>query len=55
MTSRTTAESAFELAKKFNVEMPIVEQVYNVIYEDKDPLHAVKHLMERSLKTEFYE
>lgn len=51
----TTAESAYGLAKKFNVEMPIVEQVYNVIYEDKDPLQAAKHLMERSLKTEFYE
>jgi len=49
-----TAESAYELAKKFNVDMPIVEQVYNVIYGDKDPLQAVRSLMERSLKTEFY-
>jgi len=51
----TTAESAFELAKKFNVEMPIVEQVHSVIYQDKDPLQAVRNLMERSLKNEFYE
>jgi len=50
----TTAESAYELAKKFNVEMPIVEQVYGVIYEARDPLKAVRNLMERSLKTEFY-
>lgn len=50
----TTAESAYELAKKFNVEMPIVEQVYGVIYEGRDPLQAVRNLMERSLKTEFY-
>jgi len=50
----TTAESAYELAKKFKVEMPIVEQVYGVIYEDKDPLQAVRNLMERSLKKEFY-
>jgi glycerol-3-phosphate dehydrogenase (NAD(P)+) len=49
-----TAESAYELAKQFNVDMPIVEQVYRVIYEDKDPLQAVRNLMERSLKTEFY-
>ena len=49
-----TAESAYGLAKKFNVDMPIVEQVYKVIYEDKDPLQAVRNLMERSLKTEFY-
>jgi glycerol-3-phosphate dehydrogenase (NAD(P)+) len=50
----TTAESAYELAKKFNVELPIVEQVYSVIYEDKDPLQAVRNLMERPLKAEFY-
>jgi glycerol-3-phosphate dehydrogenase (NAD(P)+) len=50
----TTAESAFELAKKFNVDMPIVEQVYSVIYKNMDPLQAVRNLMERSLKTEFY-
>jgi glycerol-3-phosphate dehydrogenase (NAD(P)+) len=49
-----TAESAFELAKKYSIEMPIVEQVYNVLYEDKEPSHAVKDLMERSLKSEFY-
>ena len=50
----TTAESSYELAKKYNIEMPIVEQVYKVIYEDKAPLLAVRNLMERSLKTEFY-
>jgi glycerol-3-phosphate dehydrogenase (NAD(P)+) len=49
-----TAESAFELSKKYNIEMPIVEQVYRVLYEDKDPVLAVKDLLERSLKTEFY-
>jgi glycerol-3-phosphate dehydrogenase (NAD(P)+) len=49
-----TAESAYELSKKYNIEMPIVEQVYKVIYDDKDPALAVKDLMERSLKSEFY-
>lgn len=49
-----TAESAYELSKKYNIEMPIIEQVYKVIYEEKDPLTAVKELMERSLKSEFY-
>jgi glycerol-3-phosphate dehydrogenase (NAD(P)+) len=49
-----TAESAFELAQKYSIEMPIVEQVYKVLYEDKEPSHAVKDLMERSLKSEFY-
>jgi glycerol-3-phosphate dehydrogenase (NAD(P)+) len=50
-----TAESAYELSKKYNIEMPIVEQVYRVIYEDKDPTAAVNDLMSRPLKSEFYE
>jgi glycerol-3-phosphate dehydrogenase (NAD(P)+) len=49
-----TAESAYELSQKYSVDMPIIEQVYNVIYKDKDPFLAVKDLMDRSLKTEFY-
>jgi glycerol-3-phosphate dehydrogenase (NAD(P)+) len=49
-----TAESAFELSKKYNIEMPIIEQIYKVLYEDKDPYFAAKDLMERSLKAEFY-
>lgn len=48
-----TALSAFELARKYGVEMPIVEQVYKVIYKDKSPAEAVKKLMNRSLKSEF--
>ena len=49
-----TAESAYQLSLKYNIEMPIVEQVYKVIYEDKDPMIAVKDLLSRSLKSEFY-
>jgi glycerol-3-phosphate dehydrogenase (NAD(P)+) len=48
-----TAESAYMLSKKYAIEMPIVEQIYKVLYEDKDPLRAVKDLMERTLKSEF--
>lgn len=50
-----TAESAKELAQTFNMQMPIVEQVYKVIYEDKEPALAVNDLMTRTLRTEFYE
>jgi len=50
-----TSESAYELSKKYNIEMPIVEQVFRVLYEDKNPALAVRDLMERSLKPEFYE
>ncbi len=48
-----TALSAFELAQKFGVEMPIVEQVYKVIYKDKNPAQAVRVLMNRTLRSEF--
>lgn len=48
-----TALSASELSKKHQAEMPIVEQVYQVLYEDKDPAEAVHELMNRALKSEF--
>ena len=50
-----TSESAFALSKKYSIEMPIIEQIYKVLYEDKDPVLAVKDLMERTLKSEFGE
>ncbi len=49
-----TSRSAYELAEREGVEMPIVEQVYRVIHEGKDPGSAVQELMARSLKEEFY-
>ncbi len=49
-----TSESAYELSKKYHIQMPIVEQVYGVIYESKDPALAVEELMNRALKTEFH-
>jgi len=47
-----TARSAYELAKKMGVDMPITQQVYEILYEGKDPRKAVKELMTRELKTE---
>jgi len=47
-----TAKSAHQLAKKMKVVMPIVDQVYEILYEDKDPQQAVKELMTRDLKVE---
>lgn len=49
-----TAESAYGLSQKYGVQMPIVEQVYLVLYEGKDPGLAVSDLMNRALKTEFH-
>lgn len=48
-----TSLSAYELSRKHGVEMPIVEQVYKVLHEDKDPAEAVDMLMNRALKAEF--
>ena len=47
-----TTVSAFDLAKKAGVEMPIVNEVYEILYGSKPPLEAVKALMGRELKKE---
>jgi glycerol-3-phosphate dehydrogenase (NAD(P)+) len=44
--------SVYRLAKRLGIEMPIVEQMYKVIYESKRPADAVRDLMQRSLKSE---
>lgn len=43
---------AYELGKKYNIEMPIVNSVYNVLYNHLDPREAVDILMTRDLKEE---
>ncbi len=47
-----TTKAAYLLAKKMNVEMPIVEQAYGVLFEGKDPKTAVMSLMVRDKKHE---
>lgn len=47
-----TAKAARELAKKYNVDMPVVEEVYQLLYEGKDPKRALNDLMNRELKSE---
>jgi len=44
--------SVYQLAGQLGVEMPIVEQMYLVLYQGKKPLEAVRDLMQRSLKAE---
>ena len=48
----TTTKSAYELSKKFAIEMPITEKIYEVLYKNKEPKAAVAELMKRSLKAE---
>jgi len=47
-----TTKSAYDLARKYKVEMPITEQIYKVLYENKNPKDAVYELMTRSPKGE---
>ena len=43
---------AYELAKKYNIEMPIVNAVYDVLYNGLKPEKAVQMLMTRDKKSE---
>ena len=43
---------AYELGKKNNIEIPIIETAYNVIYNKLDPKTAVQNLMTREKKDE---
>jgi len=47
-----TTLSAYQLAEKLGVEAPIIEQMYQILYQDKDPKQAVSDLMLRELKAE---
>ncbi len=49
-----TALSLHRLAERVGTEMPICEQVWRVLYEDKDPRGAVAELMARDLKDETF-
>ena len=48
---KTTLATA-RLARQANVEMPIAEQIYSVLYEQKPPGKALKELMSRDLRSE---
>jgi glycerol-3-phosphate dehydrogenase (NAD(P)+) len=42
-----TCKAAYELAQSLNIEMPITEQLYRILYGGKDPASAVDDLMLR--------
>jgi glycerol-3-phosphate dehydrogenase (NAD(P)+) len=48
----TTTLSGWQLAQRENIEMPICEQVFRILYEEKDPKTALQDLMSRKLKEE---
>jgi len=47
-----TTKAAYQLSKKFKVEMPITKEIYNVLYKNKSPKKAVSDLMNREKKSE---
>ena len=47
-----TTLSAYELSQKHNVDMPITEQIYYVLFEEKSPHEAMVDLMTRASKIE---
>jgi len=48
----TTCESVIALARKYEVEMPITQAVYKVLFENKPVRIAIADLMKRRLKAE---
>ena len=48
---KTTA-SAYELSQKEDIEMPITEQVYRTLFDEKPPVEAMRDLMNRASKIE---
>ena len=47
-----TTKSAYECARRLNVETPIIDQVHAVLYEGKAPAQALKELLQRDQKAE---
>jgi len=47
-----TSRSASQLSQKLQVETPITNEVYNILFEDKDPVEATNDLMTRDMKME---
>jgi len=47
-----TTQSVFDLSKKYQVEMPICEGVYQILFNEKNPKEIVGKLMTRDLKFE---
>ncbi|MBM7559320.1 NAD(P)H-dependent glycerol-3-phosphate dehydrogenase [Marinitoga litoralis] len=47
-----TVKALYSEIKELNIEMPIVEKIYEVLYLNKDPKEAIHELMIRELKDE---
>lgn len=48
-----TVKAMINIAKEKNIELPICQTVYNILYENKDPKKELDKLFMRSIKKEF--
>ncbi len=48
----TTCKAALALGKKYKIELPITQEVYKLLYEEKDAYKAISDLMGREAKQE---
>ncbi|MEN3013800.1 MAG: NAD(P)H-dependent glycerol-3-phosphate dehydrogenase [Endomicrobiia bacterium] len=49
----STLEAIYKFSKKQSIELPIAEELYKIVYKNKDPYNSIKTLLSRSLKSEF--
>ena len=49
----TTTVAAIELAARYDIEMPITEQLYQILFEGKHPLAGLNSLLTREPTDEF--
>ena len=47
-----TTSSVYDISKKYNLDMPISNGVYNILFNDNDPKSIVSELMNRDLVNE---
>lgn len=47
-----TCVSALQLGEKFDIQVPITQAIYSIIYENLNPIDAVKSLLQRAIKEE---
>jgi glycerol-3-phosphate dehydrogenase (NAD(P)+) len=47
-----TCRAAFDLGNKHGVDLPIIQRMFQVLYENKDPRVAIRELMDRPLTSE---
>ena len=48
-----TTKAIKQLSEKLGIEMPICNEVYEILFNKKVPIEALKGLMKRSLKVEW--